>query len=115
MKNIMFLLAVLLVVAGNAFAVEREPAQRQEGETYFQSVGATGNGTATGNAGYITLNSSNAAGTAVIQYYIWVTNQGKLAIASYPTVSTYSSFPSGDWRGNDSVNGFTGTIVGGQS
>lgn len=114
MKNIMFLLGFLLVLAGNAFAVEREPAARYEGESYFQSVGATGNGNATGNAGYLTLVGTDLNGLA-LQYYVWVNPAGKLMIASYPTVSAYSSFPSGDWRGNVNGYGFTGTVVGGQS
>ncbi len=105
----LLILAFLLVPVIKLYAETREAQHIYEGETYFEKVGATGNQN-TGNPGYFSLVGPDSAGVN-FTYYLWV-NQGKLYIASYPTVSTYTSFPSGDWR----LPPFNaGTVVGSQS
>ena len=96
-----------------SYAVEKEPLNRYEGETHFQSVSATGS-QQTGNVGYLSLMGYDAFGTATIQYYLWVREDGSLMIASYPAVSAFSSFPSGDWRGTGTFGFKAGVKVGSQ-
>lgn len=120
-KNILFF-AVFLLVAVNAYADQtlngRQPREWDESTnskilesrdytgdtTAFTNLVATGH-QATGNAGYIALMATDAFGNNHT-YYLWVdgsTANGTLMMASFPPISTYASFPYGDWR---SVNGF---------
>lgn len=113
MKNIIASLAAVLVLAmaSTSYAVTRDPQYPNidPSVTNFEKVGVSGN-TNTGNPGYLALIGADDSG-ANFTYYLWV-NRGKLFIASYPTVSTFSSFPTGDWR----LPNFTaGTVVGSQS
>lgn len=98
MRNIVASLAaiVFLVLASNAYAVPREAAHYYEGDTYFQNMGAAGS-QQTGNSGYLILQSTDS-NNLLVQYFLWVDSTGNLRIASYSNISTYSSFPTGDWR-----------------
>lgn len=116
MKKILFFVLTFLVSIGiSAYAATRENPHNYEGETAYEKVIATGS-TQTGNLGYLSLVSPDANGSP-IQYYVWVQPvSGKLMIASYPTVSAMTSFPTGDWRTPTTGGGFSvGTVVGGQS
>ncbi len=111
MKRSMFLLVLFLLLGVTAsYAVPRETLHNNEGDSYFQNVGAMGN-QQTGNVGYITMEGTDGNG-GTLQYYIWVGSTGKLMIASYVTVSAMSSFPAGDWR---LPNFNVGQVIGGQS
>jgi hypothetical protein len=80
-----------------------------EGETYYEKVGVTG-GSNLGNPGYIVFQSTDGSGN-LFSTYLWVSADNKLMLSSYPTITTNTSFPSGDWRSPN----FVGTVVGGQS
>lgn len=111
MKNIVAL-AVMLLIATPAFAVEKEAQHIYEGETYMEKIGVTGN-QQTGNPGYIILQSVNWSNPAVTDtFYLWVDVSNRLLIASFATVSPFASFPTGDWR---KPNFPVGTVVGSQS
>lgn len=136
MKRIVFFLVVLLSVWSVSYADQtlngRQPREWEnstaqkplEGKDYqgdttsYTNVVVTGH-QATGNPGYIALvawdgtntNASASTGAKAFTYYLWVQQNGKLMIASFPTLKTYTSFPYGDWRSSD----FPGTVVGSQS
>lgn len=114
MKNIVASIAaiVFVVLASTSYAVTREPQYPNidPAVTTFEKVGVTGN-TTTGNPGYLALIAADPSGTN-FTYYLWVDTTGDLRIASYPSISAFSSFPIGDWR----LPNFTaGTVVGNQS
>lgn len=113
MKRIIVFLSLIILCAviGKANAVTRETSYNNDGETNFEKVGTTGNMN-TGNPGYLKLYSPNYIGVDAT-YYLWIEGGGKLCIASYPTVSAYSSFPTGNW--NDRPKGMGCVVVGTQS
>lgn len=94
-----------------AFAGVKEVQYNLENQTNFGTIGVTGSDT-TGNPGYVSFIAPNYAGTD-FTYYLWVNGGGKLCMASYPTISAYSSFPSGNW--NNQIPGMGCTVVGSQS
>ena len=116
MKKLLILVAFLMLASLTAFAVTREflysegntnsnatKFVNQDGQTNFQTVGAAGT-TKTGNAGYVALMAMDDAGHFT-PYYLWVDGSaGKLCMASYSTITTYASFPSGDWRSTSGMN-----------
>jgi hypothetical protein len=134
MKRILFFLAVLLSVWSVSYADQtlngRQPREWRQSTndkilenkdyqgdtTAFTNVVATGH-QALGNPGYIALvafdggSGQSTATTSDITYYLWVQQDGKLMIASFPLLKTYTSFPYGDWRSPN----FPGTVVGSQS
>lgn len=67
-----------------------------EGQSNFTSVGAWGTDS-TGNPGYLVLKGCDAS-NACFPYYIWVASDGNVYVASWQTISAYSSFPSGSWN-----------------
>lgn len=96
----------------------QKPSKDYQGDTTaFTNVVNTGHN-ALGNPGYIALVAYNGTSgqsttfTAPFTYYLWVQQNGKLMIASYPTLKTNASFPYGDWRSPAFLGG---TVVGGQS
>lgn len=130
-KNIIFFVLFLLVVV-NAYADQtlngRQPREWShsteqkplEGKDYqgdttaFTNVVNTGHNNI-GNPGYVALvqtPGATAESTSPVTYYLWVNGSGKLMIASFPTLSPYTSFPYGDWR---APNFAPGTVVGSQS
>lgn len=112
MRNtIASLVALLLLGSGVAYAVTNETQYNLEDQTSFGKVNAAG-GSQTGNPGYISLQAPTTAASKVT-YYLWVNGVGKLCMASYPVISAFASFPSGNW--NDQTNGMGCTVVGGQS
>ena len=112
-KLLLFLIAVTLC-AGLSYAGGRETKDNREGVTHFPNVEATGLDT-TGNPGVIQLISPNLHGVN-FTYYLWVSGRGELCLASHPTISAYSSFPTGDWNSTQLPGETMGcTIVGGQS
>lgn len=113
MKKVIFFLVLAFfgLAVSKSFAVSNNPQYVNEGETYFEKVGATG-ASNTGNPGYVVMTSPNTAGVT-FTYYLWVNGVGKLCMASYPTISAYTSFPTGNW--NNQVNGMGCTVVGSQS
>lgn len=119
MKKTILVIALLVLSSLNALAIEREfvgpsgtgttKSFNQPGQTNYERLGISGN-TSTGNAGYITMMSCNANNDC-FPFYLWFDGaNGKLCTASYPTISTYTSFPTGDWR-----TGMPCTVVGSQS
>lgn len=110
MKKLILILAILFSTIVNSYAVTREYPYQIEGQSNFEKVGVSGN-LQPGNPGYLTLVTADTAG-ATITYYLWVGNDGKLKIASYPTISAYASFPNGNWT-TPAFN--AGTVVGSQS
>lgn len=136
MKRILFFLVVLLSVWSVSYADQtlngRQPREWElstaqkplEGKDYqgdttaFTNTVSTGH-QATGNPGYIALvawDGINTNGVATstakpFTYYLWIQQNGKLMISSFPTLKPYASFPYGDWRSGD----FPGTVVGSQS
>lgn len=112
MKKVsLVILACLLMMAANAYAVTREVQYNLEDQTNFGKVGVAGANN-TGNPGYVSFIAPNYAGVN-FTYYLWVNGGGKLCLASYPTISAYSSFPTGNW--NDQNPGMGCTVVGSQS
>lgn len=133
-KNIIFFVLFLLVGV-NAYADQtlngRQPREwelatnqkileskdYQADTTANTNVVVTGH-QATGNPGYIALvawdgnNQQSATTSNPYTYYLWVSQNGKLVISSFPTLKSFSSFPYGDWRNGQ---GFPGTVVGSQS
>lgn len=98
MRKMLLLLVVFITLTSSAHAVTKETKYNLEGQTAFERIVVTGN-QQTGNPGYIALQSVNWSNPDVTDvYYLWVDTSGNLRIASYPTISTYTSFPSGDWR-----------------
>lgn len=110
MKKILVVLLGLGLIATVAHAQSREAKYPFVGETYFEKVGATGN-SSTGNVGYLVLTGRDG-NDAIINYYLWIDNTGDLRIASYATISAFSSFPLGNWQ---LPNFGAGTVVGSQS
>lgn len=124
MKNVLALLLLMVLAADVAHAVSANPTANGVGATNqltgqvsaafedqsnFGKLGAWGN-TSTGNPGYLALKGCDANNTCY-PYYLWIASDGKLYVASYITISAYSSFPSGNWnRSNMAV----GTAVGSQ-
>lgn len=110
-KRASILLTILVLVATYCYAQARNPAYNLEGKTNFANLGLSGTGN-TGNPGYIELRAipDNAANStdAKETYYLWVSESGRLCMASYTTISTYASFPTGDWR-SGTYNGVTST------
>lgn len=63
--------------------------------TVFANVASLGLKT-TDNPGYIVLAGFDRDSNTHL-YYLWVNNDGELMIASAPTLSQFSSFPTGNW------------------
>ena len=107
-------LFAVLLVSTLVYAQTSPPnsAFHLEGKSDFGKIGTTG-GVATGNPGYIEVKGvvydSNAT-DANSMYYLWVDSTGDVCLASYTQLSTYTSFPDGNWR-----TGMPCTKVGGQS
>src|SRR3990167_1184132 len=117
MRRFILILAALLLAVSYAYAQSaRNAAYDQAGKSNFTHVGVQGSDV-TGNPGYIEIraitgNPSNNT-DAKETYYLWVDETGDLCMASYTTISTYSSFPTGSWGGTN--NNFPCVKVGGQS
>ncbi len=130
-KNILFFVLFLLV-AVNAQADQtlngRQPREWQystaqkplENKDYQGDATTSTNMVVTGhqnigNPGmYALVQTPGGTGenTSPVTYYLWVNGNGKLMIASFPTVSVFASFPYGDMR---SPQFPVGTVVGSQS
>lgn len=110
MKNIVAAIVLSLAVVSVCSADTREVQYNTEGQTAFGNVAATGLNQ-TGNPAYISLLSPNQLGVNYT-YYLWVNGVGNVCIASYPTISGYTSFPTGNWNGT--VPGMGCTKVGSQ-
>lgn len=108
--NILVFVILLLLTSVVIAQTAREPQYNLEGKTNFTRVGVTGLNVS-GNPGFIELVGFDSAGTA-FPYYLWVDSTGDLRLASYPSISAYSSFPDGDW---DVTNMAVGAVVGSQS
>lgn len=118
MKNIIASLTAVLLVLGavNAFAVTKEIQYNLEDQTNFGQLGVAGSAQP-GNPGYISVSAPNY-NNALFTYYLWVNGGGTLCIASYPTISAYSSFPSGNWNTQtmpSTLKGMGCSAVGSQS
>lgn len=112
MKKALFLiLAFVVTIASNSFAVTREGQYNIENETDFGKISVTGSDQ-TGNPGYVAFVAPNYHGVN-FTYYLWVNGGGKVCLASYPTISAYASFPNGNW--NNTIPGMGCTVVGSQS
>ena len=111
MKKLLLVLLAVTLCAGLSFAGGREVKDNREGVTHFPNVSSTGLDN-TGNPGVLEVIAPNYHGVN-FTYYIWVNGGGKLCVASNPTISGYSSFPTGNW--NDQNPGMGCTIVGSQS
>lgn len=61
----------------------------------------------TDNPGYIALGGFDRDSNSHL-FYLWVNQDGELMIASAPTLSKFSSFPTGNWStlddGHDGIN-----------
>lgn len=121
MRKILAVVVLSMLVASSAFAVTAEffsdtgntglhtnRRVQQEGQTNFQFAGMAGN-TKTGNTGWIGFMTTDTVGQKN-PYYLWVDAGGNLCLSSYATISTYASFPAGDWR-----TGMPCNVVGSQS
>lgn len=109
MKKLIGSLLVVLVLATVCYAqVARNPEQNLAGKTNFTNVGVTGLDV-TGNPGYLEFSYSDSLG-ANFPVYLWFDIDGDLCASSFPTISTFSSFPTGDWR-----TGMPCTKIGSQS
>lgn len=123
MKKAILVVAFLMLTTLGAYAIEKEFTSdtgntgghtsknvNQPAQTNFERLGSSGNQTV-GNSGYLALMAVDDNGRNY-PYYLWVDgSKGNLCISSYPTISTFSSFPGGDWR---STTGMTCTKVGSQ-
>lgn len=114
MKRIALSLLILLLVATPlCYAQARNPSVATvgvEGLTVLSSLALTGLDV-NGNPGYIQMTPAldsrydkSAAGSSdlIHTYILWIDNVGDLCISSHPTISEYSSFPTGNWV--DGVN-----------
>lgn len=112
-KALVTLLVVLAICVSAivSFAISRGINYTYEGETWYEKVGLAG-GMDTGNPGYLAFQSYDGSST-VLTYYLWVDATGDLRIASYSDLSSFASFPMGDWRGG--AMGTAGSVVGSQS
>jgi len=108
MNRIVLFFAILIGLSSSAMAVTREAVNKLENQSNFGNVAVSGSNT-TGNPGYYAVVAPDSSG-ANFTYYLWVDTTGDWCTASYPTISGYASFPSGDWR-----TGMPCTVVGGQS
>lgn len=128
MKKLLFVLAAVFLAVSYAYAQSaRNAAYNHEGKSNFSNISVQGLD-ATGNPGYIEFkvipnNASNNT-DAKETYYLWIREDGDLCMASYTTISAYSSFPTGDWRTGGAGSGnppmsttstWPCTVVGGQS
>ncbi len=122
MKKLALLFAVLLITTTVALARVANPVTltstgtqknvNQENQTNFGSIGAWGgDSTTAGQNGYIVIKGCINS-KQCYPYYLWIspTNQS-LCMASYATISTFTSFPTGDW----STSNMGCTVVGSQS
>ena|SRR5579862_6776180 len=135
MKNILSLTVCFLLVSVCAFADMTQNARTpRELDQAVSSVKLQGSGTDytdnttvlanqvntgnnfVGNAGYQGLMACDGQGVCRT-YYLWVdatvnSGAGALRMSSFPNISTFTSFPYGDWR---SSTGFSaGTKVSAQ-
>lgn len=112
-KGIVFLIAFSLLITPLAYAQGARNASDQtitHSRTNYTNIGATGLDTA-GNPGYLVMTGATMASESYRpEWYLWVDRDNDLCMASHRTISTYSSFPSGDWS-----TGMPCTKVGGQS
>jgi len=81
-----------------------------EGMATFGNVAVTGLDTQ-GNPGYIALTSVSTKTDTNYTYILWVDQHGKLKLASYTSISAYSSFPHGNWKHENFTKG---VVVGAQ-
>ncbi|HEY9874580.1 MAG TPA: hypothetical protein V6D12_14165 [Candidatus Obscuribacterales bacterium] len=94
-KKALSIFLALMVISTLAFAQSaRNPQYDHAGKSNFTNLSVTGLDV-TGNRGYIELVSPDERGD-VFSYYLWVDSDGKLRVASYATVSAFSSFPTGN-------------------
>ena len=117
MKKILLVILLTLTLPTIVFAqVPRNPSQATVSAGHIRSnvanVGVTGLDFQ-GNPGYVSLSGVSTKSGYLTDYYLWVSETGKLCISSYVTISAYSSFPNGDWQLQD-MNAAC-TVVGGQS
>lgn len=119
MRRALLAVFIALAFASACFAQgARNTPYVHEGKSVFQSIGVHGLNT-DGNPGFIEMRSVRHSGAAVEAdkdgaqtYYLWIDTTGDLCMASYTTISAFSSFTTGDWTtGMDEAC----TKVGGQS
>lgn len=118
MKRTLLIIAVLLFTSSLCFAQARNASYLtlSHPRTNVANLGATGLDTE-GNPGYIVLTGA-ATGTGITdntrpEYYLWIDETGDLCLASHANISTYASFPNGNWAGGNMTAACT--KVGGQS
>ena len=118
-KNILFFAVFFLVAVGAqadqtlngrqprewSHSTEQKPLEGRDyqGDTTAVTNSVSTGHQATGNAGYLALVATGPEGKNHT-YYLWVDGTanngvGVLFMASFPNISTYSSFPYGDMRG----------------
>lgn len=111
MRKIIVLSIVGLCVCPYVFAQQgRNEIRPQPAKTNFSNVGVIGID-GTGVPGYIEMVSPDDANNAQV-YYLYVDSNGKLRLASYSDISSFTSFPTGSWNRQ---NFNPGTVVGAQA
>ena len=117
MKKILLVVFLVLTLPTLVLAqVPRNPSQATVSAGHIRSNVANAGFSGLdvqGNPGYIALTGVSTKSGYLTDYYLWVSETGKLCVASYATISAYSSFPNGDWQLQD-MNAAC-TVVGGQS
>jgi len=102
-KTILAVMMVLLVTTFCFAQVPRNPVNNtyyaSGYTTSFTNIGSLGFDVV-GNPGYIALSGSDVEGNNSV-YYLWVSRDGYLLIASGGTLDNFASFPTGDWRTMD--------------
>ena len=103
-KTLLVVLAVLLTtnLCYAQYIRPASPATVAHSRTNLGALGVTGLDE-DGGPGYIALGNATNGDKNKTEYYLWINEAGSLCIASYVTVSAYSSFPTGDWGRTDSM------------
>lgn len=117
MRKFTIILMGMLLVSTVCLAKPRNPFRQLDSKTTFGNVEATGQDVG-GNPGYLLLigleGSKNLPSTQ-IEYYLWVSIDGDLLMASHAALTAIStaSFPNGDWTSFNTDH--TGVVkIGGQ-
>lgn len=110
-KRASLIIIALLSIGTLCFAQPvHNPDQNLPGKTNFGNLSSQGL-EVDGNPGYLELKGVSTKSGTNYTYYLWVRENGDLMIASYATISAFSSFPSGNWA---SPSFSAGTKVGAQ-
>lgn len=97
-RALSFLVLMTLLTSLGYAQIARDPSRATVTHirSNFSNIGVTGLDVFS-NPGYIALTGVSTAQGYTTDYYLWVSEQGNLCIASWATMQAYASFPNGSW------------------